>query len=189
MMCWCCMTGHLEGRTPWPQQLGDSGPARLHYVGPAELSTAAMVNAAPAKEVQHRLTLQINQSIKEGEGRLKCAPHCHCSNLESNTGLFCAHVGGFLVASGDTTAAPPAISSLCSPASLLQNKEEEPQCVKELQAAKRPSALLGPPQPPRVPPCPHPGCFVWPGPSDWVHTSCTLNIERSDLLACQGKHC
>lgn len=27
------------------------------------------------------------------------------------------------------------------------------------------------------------------GSPDWVHSCCTLSIERSDLLACQGKHC
>lgn len=67
---------------------------------------------------------------------------------------------------------------LCTWASLLQNKEEESKTNlwKSFGCSKSPCPTTA-------------SLFLCSGSSDWVHSSCTLSIERSDLLACQGKHC
>lgn len=84
-----------------------------------------------------------------------------------------------LVASGDITAVHSVIKSFVPGPLCCRIKTRNPKqiCERALAIVKTPC----PTQPPFF--------FFCLGSSDWVHSSCTLSIERSDLLACQGKHC
>lgn len=100
-------------------------------------------------------------------------------NLKSNMRLFCSHMRRFPVASGDITAVHSLIKSFVLGPLCCRIKRRNPKqiCERALAVVKElvpttASLFL---------------CFG--GTSDWVHSSCTLSIERSDLLACQGKHC
>lgn len=99
-------------------------------------------------------------------------------NLKSNMRLFCSHMRKSLVASGDITAVHSVIKSFVLGPLCCRIKRRNPKQIYERALAV--VKALVPPQPP---------FFLCSGSSDWVHSSCTLSIERSDLLACQGKHC
>lgn len=92
--------------------------------------------------------------------------------------LFCSHMRKSLVASGDITAVHSVIKSFVLGPLCCRIKRRNPKQIYERALAV--VKALVPPQPP---------FFLCSGSSDWVHSSCTLSIERSDLLACQGKHC
>lgn len=81
-----------------------------------------------------------------------------------------------LVASGDLTAVHSKIKSFVPRLLCCWIKKRNPKQISERALSMvKPLVLHS-----------FPFCL---GSSDWVHSSCTLSIERSDLLACQGKHC
>lgn len=82
-----------------------------------------------------------------------------------------------LVASGDITAVHSVIKSFVLGPLCCRIKKRNPK-----QICERARPVVKPLVPHSLP-------FFCLGSSDWVHSSCTLSIERSDLLACQGKHC
>lgn len=103
--------------------------------------------------------------------------------LKSNMRLFWSNMRKSPVASGDITAVHSAIKSFVPGPLCCRIKRRNPK-----QICERALAVVKTPCPSQLSFFPFLFFFCL-GSSDWVHSSCTLSIERSDLLACQGKHC